>query len=187
MPSRRHASTAHERRAGAASASGAGKACPGSAPAPRRDRMLPEERAQYRRRRSERRRSEGSSMSSSSPQSDPSTEWAHQQMARLRSRVEAQRRVLLRRRRSPTGDRLSKLLDRALRGPRRRRRRARRRSSCAPRRPHYKGGPGARRTPPRSAADARPRGRGERRRAPPAQDGTRRARADARDSGRFKR
>ena len=79
--------------------------------------MLPEERAQYRRRRSERRRSEGSSMSSSSPQSDPSTEWAHQQMARLRSRVEAQRRDAAAEAGSPTGDRLSKLLDRALQGP----------------------------------------------------------------------
>ena len=78
--------------------------------------MLPEERAQYRRRRSERRRSEGSNMSSS-PQSDPSTEWAHQQMARLRSRVEAQRRDAAAEAGSPTGDRLSKLLDRALQGP----------------------------------------------------------------------
>ena len=150
-------------------------------------RMLPEERAQYRRRRSERRRSEGSNMSSS-PQSDPSTEWAHQQMARLRSRVEAQRRDAAAEAGSPTGDRLSKLLDRALQGPA---------TPASPREAPeqlrteaatLKSGPRAREGRRGGAEeDARPRGRGERRRAPPAQDGTRRARADARDGGRFKR
>ena len=149
--------------------------------------MLPEERAQYRRRRSERRRSEGSNMSSS-PQSDPSTEWAHQQMARLRSRVEAQRRDAAAEAGSPTGDRLSKLLDRALQGPA---------TPASPREAPeqlrteaatLRGGSGTREGRRRGIEeDARPRGRGERRRAPPAQDGTRRARADARDGGRFKR
>lgn len=76
-------------------------------------RMLPAEREQYRRRRS----SEGRGAAPGSDMSDPSTQWAHEQMARLRSRVEAQRRDAAGASPPRADDRLSKLLDRALQGP----------------------------------------------------------------------